>query len=66
MNLGKSTPEDVRWAYRLLLEREPDSDRQVLDIVRSEVFVHELAQMVLGSQEYEDLQVAIRKLASNA
>ena len=66
MNLRKSTPEDVRWLYRLLLEREPESDQHVLDLVRSGALVNELVHMVLASKEYINRQADIKKLMSNA
>lgn len=52
MNFRKTTPEDVRWAYRLLLEREVESEAAILNKMGTFTHVHEMVQSILASDEY--------------
>jgi FkbM family methyltransferase len=52
-----ATPEDVRYAYRLILGREPDPDglRFHIDLVRKRKLpVSELGELFLSSEEFHD------------
>ena len=54
------TPDDVRFAYRLLLGREPDPDgaRLFCELLReSSLSTRELASLILNSPEYLELQL---------
>lgn len=55
MQSRKITPEDVKWAYRLLLEREPESHAVVLHNIDHCVYVRDLVENLLNSDEYKSL-----------
>jgi len=46
------TPEAVRWAYRLLLDREPESDAVLRDQLKRHSSLTELRRALLWSPEY--------------
>lgn len=46
------TQEDVLWAYRLLLGREPESEQAVESHIKNSVDRNELVQIIIGSDEY--------------
>lgn len=52
MPFRKSTPEDVRWTYRLLLAREPE-EHDILEKLDQNVFTDDLVKFVLSSAEYQ-------------
>jgi SAM-dependent methyltransferase len=53
------TPEAVAWAYRLFLDREPESREAVDDKVRSFSAVSDLRKALLGSPEYRSRNTGI-------
>lgn len=46
------TPDDVKWVYRLLLGREPESYQMVMSIVGENIFQRELVVRVVTSDEF--------------
>jgi hypothetical protein len=48
----KLTPEDVRWGYRLLLEREPESIDMIKGMIAAHEYVESFIESILQSEEY--------------
>lgn len=57
MGQRKLTPEDVRWGYRLLLEREPEN----LEIIKASIIAFEYVKpfidSILSSEEYRSKNI---------
>lgn len=48
----KVTAEDVRWAYRLMLSREPENFDIILEGIKNFASVDELVDTIQASEEY--------------
>lgn len=46
------TPQDVRWAYRLLLGREPESSDVIVLGIEKFQFVDDFVEAILDSEEF--------------
>jgi hypothetical protein len=50
----RTTNEDVRWCYRILLGREPESLEIISNAVRDFPFLMDYVENILHSEEYLD------------
>lgn len=54
MPMRKLTPEDVRWCYRLLLGREPESLDVITGALSQHEFVLTFVDTILSSEEFRE------------
>ena len=54
MSSNPITPEDVIWAYRTFLDREPESEVVIAEKITSLQNIHELVEAFIYSEEFKE------------
>lgn len=49
------SPEEIQWAFRVLLSREPHPDLEVPNLLQSDCSLKQLTRMILDSEEFRSI-----------